>query len=273
MKLSFMTLGCPDWDLDTICARGQEYGFDGVDFRGYLDHVDVTIIPEFTTGVAETKHKLDDVGLAVSGISTSLRVCAAENRANNIEEARRTIALAHELDTHNIRVFGGGNLEDGDRKALAQVGRDCIEEILKLDGAQDLHWNFESHDLWIKGEDCKLLLDIIDNPAFGCTWDIGHTSRVGGETPAQTYSYLGERIYYTHIKDAIHDTNHEKAMKDGWRYVIPGTGQLPLAEGVALLREKGYDGWFVCEHELRWHRELDPPEVIFPAFVKWIRNL
>ena len=34
MKISFMTLGCPGWDLDTICARGREYGFDGVDFRG-----------------------------------------------------------------------------------------------------------------------------------------------------------------------------------------------------------------------------------------------
>ena len=37
MKIAFMTLGCPNWDLDTIITRGREYGFDGVDFRGYLD--------------------------------------------------------------------------------------------------------------------------------------------------------------------------------------------------------------------------------------------
>ena len=34
MKISFTTLGCPDWDLDTICRRGREYGYEGVDFRG-----------------------------------------------------------------------------------------------------------------------------------------------------------------------------------------------------------------------------------------------
>ena len=49
MKISFMTLGCPNWDIDTICARGQEYGYDGVDLRGYLDQIDVTLLPEFTT--------------------------------------------------------------------------------------------------------------------------------------------------------------------------------------------------------------------------------
>ena len=49
MKLSFLTLGCPTWDLVTICTRGHEYGFDGVDFRGYLDSLDITTLPLLTT--------------------------------------------------------------------------------------------------------------------------------------------------------------------------------------------------------------------------------
>jgi hypothetical protein len=49
MKISFMTLGCPAWDLDTICRNGQAYRFDGVDFRGYLDSIDITTRPEFTS--------------------------------------------------------------------------------------------------------------------------------------------------------------------------------------------------------------------------------
>ncbi len=57
MKLSFMTLGCPTWDLDTICARGREYGFDGVDLRGYLDTLDVTTLPMFTTEAAKTRRQ------------------------------------------------------------------------------------------------------------------------------------------------------------------------------------------------------------------------
>ena len=62
MKISFMTLGCPTWDLETICRNGQAYGFDGVDFRGYLDNIDITTLPMFTSGAAETKRKLADAG-------------------------------------------------------------------------------------------------------------------------------------------------------------------------------------------------------------------
>ena len=70
-KISFMTLGCPEWDIDTICARGQEYGFDGIDFRGYLGTIDLSTLPEFTTSAAGTIQKIKDAGLEVSGVSTN----------------------------------------------------------------------------------------------------------------------------------------------------------------------------------------------------------
>jgi hypothetical protein len=60
MILSFSTLGCPNWNLATICTRGQEYGFSGVDFRGYLNDLDITLLPEFTSSIASTRRQLDD---------------------------------------------------------------------------------------------------------------------------------------------------------------------------------------------------------------------
>src|SRR5512146_2857553 len=108
MKTSFMTLGCPNWDLETICRRGQEYGFDGVDFRGYLDHIDITTLPEFTSGAAETRRRLSDAGLEVSAVSSSLTVCDTEKRESNLEEARRTIPVAKTLGAKVVRIFGGG---------------------------------------------------------------------------------------------------------------------------------------------------------------------
>jgi sugar phosphate isomerase/epimerase len=62
-------------------------------------------------------------------------------------------------------------------------------------------------------------------------------------------------------------------MGDGWRYVIPGTGVLPLADSIRLLKANGYDGWLQFEHEKRWHPELPEPEEIFPAFVQWVRTV
>ena len=281
MKLSFMTLGCPKWDLDTICARGREYGFDGVDLRGYLDTLDVTTLPMFTTDAAKTRRQLNDAGLEVSCISSSIRACAAEARQANLDEAKRTILTARGMGAKIVRIFGMGDLENHTRAELAKTGCAMIEEILALDGAQDIHWLFETHDLWIKARDCKVLLDSIPNANFGALWDMGHTSRVGGETPEETFAAIGPRVGYCHVKDATYDPTHPQAMtekfadgeKFGWRYMLPGTGQLPLAKSLGLLKANGYDGWILCEHEKRWHPELVEPEVIFPVFVQWARSV
>ena len=109
MKISFMTLGCPNWDLETICSRGKEYGFQGVDFRGYLDTLDITLLPEFTTDAKATLHRLNDAGLEVSAISSSIKVCVPENFTSSLEEARRTVAAAHDLQCSNVRIYGGGD--------------------------------------------------------------------------------------------------------------------------------------------------------------------
>jgi sugar phosphate isomerase/epimerase len=273
MKISFMTLGCPNWDLDTICDRGMEYGFEGVDFRGYLDEIDITRLPEFTTQAASTRRKLEDAGLAVSGISSSIRVCAPEKLEGNLEEARRTIEVTNALEALNIRVFGGGNPDRFSRPELAEIGRECLERILELDGARSLHWLFETHDLWVQARYCRLLLEGIPDPAFGALWDMGHTWRVGGETPEGSFEALGARVGYTHVKDAVYDPAHPRSMNDGWRYVTPGTGELPLAESIQLLKTTGYDGWLLFEHEKRWHPQLPEPEEIFPQFVRWIKPI
>jgi sugar phosphate isomerase/epimerase len=269
MKLTFMTLGCPNWDLDTICRRGREYGYDGVDFRGYLETLDITLLPLFTTHAAATLRRLNDAGLKVSAISSSIQVCVTDKGKENLEEARRTIAVARGLSCSNVRIFGSGDLKTNTREELAATGRGCIESILALDGAHSLHWLFETHDLWVKASDCRLLLESIPDPAFGAIWDMGHTYRIGGEAPKDTFAALKGRVGYTHIKDAVYEPGHPQAMEDGWRYVLPGTGSLPLAESIGLLKGSGYDGWLQFEHEKRWHPNLPEPEEVFPVFASW----
>jgi len=269
MKLTFMTLGCPKWDLDTICRRGREYGYDGVDFRGYLDTLDITLLPLFTTHAEATLRRLNDAGLEVSAISSSIQVCVADKGKENLDEARRTIAAARALKCSNVRIFGSGDLKAHTREELVATGRGCIENILTLDSAHSLHWLFETHDLWVKASDCRLLLESIPDPAFGAIWDMGHTYRIGGEAPKDTFDALKGRVGYTHIKDAVYEPGHALAMEDGWRYVLPGAGSLPLAESIELLKGSGYDGWLQFEHEKRWHPNLPEPEEVFPAFASW----
>ncbi len=269
-----MTLGCPEWNLETILKNARAYGYEGIDFRGVQDELDITKSALFTTDLARTKRQIADSGLAVSGISTSIQACNASSHQTNLDEAQRTIPLAIELGAKNIRIFGGGDPGKTPREELARIGRDLIQTILALPGADQLSWNFETHDAWIKSADCALLLNTIANPAFGALWDMGHTARVGGETPEQTYASIGERVRYVHCKDAARDPSAPADNPEaGWKFVLPGTGQLPLEKALRLLAAKGYDGWVLFEHEKRWHPTLQEPESAFPAFISWVKPI
>jgi sugar phosphate isomerase/epimerase len=273
MKIGFSTLGCPDWALNEICSKALEYGFDGVDFRGLLDTLDITLLPEFTSGVEETARMFAEAGLVISGISSSIGLCDLEKCQANIDEAVRTIAVAQGLGCENVRVFGRGNPRELGREAAADIGSACMNAILELDGARDLHWLLETHDEWIRSDHITLLLERVPDPAFGVLWDVGHTPRTIDETPEETIAALGSRIGYTHFKDAVYGPEHPLAMQDGWRYVTPGTGQVPVADALLLLKEYGYGGWIVLEHEKRWHSELPEPDSILPAFVQWAERV
>ncbi len=134
-----------------------------------------------------------------------------------------------------------------------------------------MKWLFETHDNWVQAEHCRLLLDTISDLSFGALWDIGHSWRVGREKPVDSWAAIGSRVRYAHIKDAVYDPGSPLAMDDGWHYVVPGTGELPLDESLSLLTKSGYDGWLLFEHEKRWHSNLTEPEEIFPQFVSWIQ--
>jgi sugar phosphate isomerase/epimerase len=273
MKLSFMTLGCPDWDLDTVCRRAREYGYDGVDFRGLKNEArDISLSPEFKAGLSESLKKLSDHGLEVSGISSNISLCDEAKREENREAAKRLIPLAKSLDCKFIRAFGNGDTKSRSREELVKIGKSMMEEILSLDGANNLIWLLETHDQWIESENCLLLINQVRSKNFGILWDMGHTARMGNETPSQTLNCLGDHIQYLHVKDAIKDPSLPNAMPGGWHYVVPGTGILPIQEGIQLMRKRGYDGWLTFEFEKRWQRHLPEPEEVFPQFVTWARK-
>ena len=39
MKLSFSTLGCPDWDFGEVFAVAADLGYDGIEIRGIAEEV------------------------------------------------------------------------------------------------------------------------------------------------------------------------------------------------------------------------------------------
>ena len=273
MQLAMSTLGTPTWDIETLCTRAAAYGYDGVDVRGYLDELDITRHPAFTDDLTKTAAQFHEAGLAISALSSSIGLCEPDRREAALGEARRFMTIVEIFDIEYIRVFGRGDLDTYDREQLAAFAAETIDELNQIEGATARTWMIETHDHWLEHAHISQLLDAIDASNVHVLWDIGNTLRFTDDTPEDTVTALGSEICYVHLKDASYDPTHPGAMDDGWRYVVPGAGDLPLESAIELLIADGYDGWYAFEHEKRWHPELPDAEEIYPACVEWIQGI
>src|SRR5439155_369013 len=52
------------------------------------------------------------------------------------------------------------------------------------------------------------------------------------------------------------------------RYVLTGTGDVPVKRQIAALAKIGYRGFFSFEWEKRWHPEIEEPEVAIEQYAK-----
>lgn len=267
MKLAFTTLGCPEWDLPTIVRRAVEYGYDGVDFRGYLGRIPLPEMPEFTTQAAESAALLREAGLQVPGMSSS--ACVAGDPETALAEIRAYAPLCPAFGAPFLRVFGGGDFAEEDRDAARASAIGTLREAASIAEDYDLTIVLETHDRWITGALLRPILEAVDSPRVGALWDLHHPYRVAGESPAETWAAIGPWVRYTHVKDS----RPKPAPDPGYQLCPVGEGDIPLPEMLAVLRAGGYEGWLTLEWEKKWNPEIEEPEIAFPAYLEYMRGL
>src|SRR5690349_7534394 len=100
-KLSFSTLGCPDWSSDKFMSFAQQHGSTGLEVRGILRQMELPHCPEFNTAAArkDTLRQMKKNGLqfVALGSSANLHIAEMNERQKNLDEAKRFIDLAAEI--------------------------------------------------------------------------------------------------------------------------------------------------------------------------------
>ncbi|UQZ82319.1 3-dehydroshikimate dehydratase [Paenibacillus konkukensis] len=266
MKLSFTTLGCPDWELDRIIRSAAEYGFDAVDFRGLAGEMNLYKLPAFSGGVTRTREQIRGAGLAVSCFSSSVHIVSKDNFERNLAEIREYAKLCSFFDTRYIRVFGG-SIGDLSRDEAVRTAVRHLEEMGAVAKEYGVKLLLETHDDWTACADVLAVMKQVDPEAAGVLWDLHHPYRMLGERPEETWAALGPWIHYTHVKDSY------KKPEGGFQYCLPGEGDVPLKSMHTLLQERGYDGYYTLEWEKKWHPELAEPDIAFPQYVQFMRSL
>jgi len=268
MKLAFTTLGCPKWNLQQIVENAASMGYDGVDFRGLLEDVDISRRAEFTKGLGKTRRLFAGHGVAISGISISSRFAVVEQaeREKQFDEARRNMELAAKLDAQVVRIYGGHVPEGYTVETIMPI---LVENLRKIGDAAEKHGvtlAIETHDDWTDSAVCARVMAEVNHPRIRVLWDLHHPYRANRELPEVTYSNLARYTVNVHVKDST--LNREGQVK----YVSVGEGDVPLKKMLNMLVKGGYNGYATFEWEKRWHPDLLEPEAVFPLYVKKMRE-
>jgi sugar phosphate isomerase/epimerase len=271
LPIAVSTLGCPKWDWNTIVRNTSKWGFAALELRGIQDQMDLTKCAEFGgTRLKSTLRDLSAAGLVVSdlGASAQMHEPNPARRARHMDEARRFIALAHELNTPYVRVFPDKFIAGEDRRVTFARISDGLHELGEYARPAGVTIIVESHGEFRRGEDIIPILEGAKSKNVAFLWDAHHTC-VEGEKPADTFQQLGKYTRHTHLKDSVPIAGKPKEDR---HYVLTGTGDIPVKETVRVLAANGYKGYYCFEWEKRWLPEIDDPEVAFPHYAKTMRN-
>ncbi len=247
LPLGFSTLGCPTWPWPRILDFAAEHQFASIELRGILTNMDLTKVPELAPErIADAKRQLAAHGLVVSDLGASAQMHDMDpvKHAAQLDEARRFIDLAHALGAPYVRVFHIAG-------ALHELG-----DYAKGKGVEVI---IESHGDFTDSPSLLELLQRADSPNVALLWDAHHTFVSGKEQPEDTVRQLGRYIRHTHLKDSVAAGNDR-------RYVLTGTGDVPVKRQIAALAKIGYRGFYSFEWEKRWHAEIEEPEVAIAQY-------
>ena len=268
LPIAFSTLGCPVWSWKAILENADRLGYAGIELRGVAGEMDLPKVPELQgSRLAETKRHLAALGIVISDLGASSRMHEKEKavRDKQLDEGRRFIDLAQALSVPYVRMFGDKLPPDEPKEEVMKrvvEGFQAMAAYAKTAGVTVI---IESHGDFTRSADLEAILTRVGSDSFALLWDAHHTFVAGKESPAETWKRLGRYVRHTHLKDS----KPEGAER---RYVLTGTGEVPVRDQVRVLAQAGYRGFYCFEWEKKWHPEIEEPEVAFPHYAKTMRE-
>jgi sugar phosphate isomerase/epimerase len=266
LPIAFSTLGCPAWSWKTIVEQADTLGFAAIELRGVAGEMDLTKVPELSgSRLPDTKKDLAALGLVVSDLGASAAMHetgAARDKA--LDEGRRFIDLAHAMGVKYVRMFGNSIPPGEAREAVFARVIEGFQQMSAHAKAAGVTVLMESHGDFTNSKDIEAVRAGVASDAFAILWDAHHTYVAAHEAPKDTFAALGKYVRHTHLKDS----KATGPKVEDRRYVLTGTGEVPVKAQVEVLAKAGYSGFYCFEWEKKWHPEIEEPEISFPHYAK-----
>lgn len=264
MKLSFSTLGCPEWSWHDITSTAKDLGYDGIEVRGVGRELCVPRVGEFTLrNMESTLQDLKRLNLTIPVLASAVTLYGKENRKELLAEGREYIDTAQRMGISYVRILGDHDPEPAGRVDDAWVLAG-LQELSGYAAFMGVTLLVETNGCYSDTERLMRLMEKVEGVA--ALWDINHPYRYNGEPPEATIQNLGSKIKHVHMKDTT-------MKEDRMGHTLMGGGTLPIEECVGRLQDNGYDGFYSLEWVKRWDMNLEEPGIAFGQYVSYMRGL
>lgn len=218
--------------------------------------IDGKNISEYTPAEAKTIYaRLKDRGFAVSALGSPIgKIGVNDPFAPHLDNFRRLIDVAHELDTRYIRMFSFYTPQGEDPAACRDEVMQRLSALVEANrgsGVTLLHENEKA----IYGDTPERCLDILKtfDGEILCTYDPSNFVQCGVDNEA-AFRMLAPYVRYLHVKDSVYVNNSERVdhgfenVSDAHRPAGQGDGK--VAWILLQLAQSGYEGFASIEPHL-----------------------
>jgi fatty-acyl-CoA synthase len=267
MKISFSTLGCPRWSFAEITATAVDLGYQGVEVRGIGKDISAPSVPDFSAeNLPHTLSELKRMKLAIPCLDSDCCIHLRENEQAVDAEIESYVLLAEKLGAPYVRIMATAPVPQPVGAVDEGYVRDRAVRLGSMAKTHGVKLLIETHGVWSDSEKLARLLSLVGSEGVGALWDVHHPYRFRGETPGTTVTNLMPWLCHTHFKDSLKTA-------DGYRYVLPGFGDVPIAGAVRALADAGYEGFYSLEWVKRWDTTLEEPGIVFAHYANFMRTL
>lgn len=218
--------------------------------------IDGKNISEYTPAEAKTIHaRLKDRGFAVSALGSPIgKIGVNDPFAPHLDNFRRLIDVAHELDTRCIRMFSFFTPQGEDPAVYRDEVMQRLSALVEANrgsGVTLLHENEKA----IYGDTPERCLDILKtfDGEILCTYDPSNFVQCGVDNEA-AFRMLAPYVRYLHVKDSVYVNNSERVdhgfenVSDAHRPAGQGDGK--VAWILSQLAQSGFEGFASIEPHL-----------------------
>lgn len=246
MKYSFMTFSREQSSWRDLLAEAAKLGYQGIEPRVESNHAHGIELTADAAARREIRRQADEAGIAICCIATSCWLSSEGH--DQVAKCREYIELAADVGCSRLRVFGGdlnGRTQQQAQATLAGHLRELAEPAQK----RGVRVCIETHDSWTNPSVVAEVMQTVNHPAIGVTWDIMHPLRQSDVTIEEAYRTLKPWIGHVHVHDGSLD-------KTKLLLRPIGTAGVDHRAALMALKRGGYDGYISGE----WIKSIMEPE-------------